>query len=498
MREGRDPFRRDAAAIAAERRRFIEQIAILLEASQVVRDPGSRKVFFDMLRDALLGDLPVREVDFLRPQLVALINACIDRAALRTLAECVHLLEPGSAQTHEILRAADQWQLAEQFQQYDLDWLRPHLTNVRITQGLRQFVLDLRNEPVPEYCEHAWHLLAYLSSTNPVDGLPPWLQLLHRLITVVPAARQLPSLVWQLADDWGAVDQLGATQFRRSARPDHRDTAYLVIQFEKWGGEENTFIVSHWYQWAKPVWQPIPGGSEHVSYADLEAAVDKLVLAAEQRWSDQIGDVAIEFVLPWQLLNEPVDQWRKELDSPVPSPLAMEYPLVVRSLERIRAHQWHRIWRGRGQRLLRPAGGEDRHYCATGEQSAVQLEATLKGKADAVVLVLSEPPALNSVGQQEVLAGLRSGLPAIVWHRGEASVSGQLCETVTSMIGHAESASGLAELPKHAAKLRQAAWSEDPDQCNHHIGHDFAILWDDPDRQPGQAGSAGDTGEVRR
>src|SRR5689334_21643743 len=64
MRDGRDSFRRDPDALAAERRRFIEQIALLLEASQVVRDTSSRKIFFDTLRDALLGDLPVREVDF--------------------------------------------------------------------------------------------------------------------------------------------------------------------------------------------------------------------------------------------------------------------------------------------------------------------------------------------------------------------------------------------------------------------------------------------------
>lgn len=498
MREGHDSFRRDPAALAAERRRFIEQIAVLLEASPVVRDSGTRKLFFDMLRDALLGDLPVREVDFLRPQLVALITVCIDRAALRTLAECIHLLEPGSAQTNEIRRAADRWHVAEHFPEYDLGWLRDHLSQVRIPQGLRQFVLELRDEPVPDYCEHAWDLFAYLSSTNPVGGLPPWLLLLDRLTIIVPSATRLPALVDRLAREWGAVELLAAKRSgRREPARDH-NTAYLVIQFEKYGGEDDTFIVSHWYQWAKPVWQPIPGGNEHVRYEDLEAAVDKIVLAAEKRWSDRVGDVAIELVLPWQLLNEPVDTWRKELDSPEPSRLAMEYPLVVRSLERIRAHQWHRIWRGRWERLRgSPGGHEDRHYCATGTQSAVQLQATLNRKADAVVLVLSEPPALNSVGQQEVLAGLRSGVPVIVWHRGEAAVSSQLCESVTSMIRHAESVSGLAELPEHAAKLRQAAWSEDPDQCGDHIGHNFAILWDDPDRQPGQAGSAGDAGGVR-
>jgi vWA-MoxR associated protein C-terminal domain len=195
------------------------------------------------------------------------------------------------------------------------------------------------------------------------------------------------------------------------------------------------------------------------------------------------------------LLNEPVDTWRKELDSPVPSPLTAEYPLVVRSLERIKANQWHRVWRHRWQRLHNPIDQEDRIYCATGKQSEIQLEAILKGKAGAVVLVLSEPPAPSSAGQQEVLAGLRSGIPAIVWRRGGTSASDHLCDTVKSMIGAGQSASGLAELPEHVAKLRQLAWSEDPDRCDHHIGHDLVILWDDPERQPGRAG--GVTGKVR-
>ncbi|GAA1035083.1 hypothetical protein GCM10009557_41680 [Virgisporangium ochraceum] len=488
MREGRDLSRRDPTAVAEERRRFIDEIATLLETSPIIRDPDSRRVLYDMLRDSLRGDLPVREVAVLRPQLVSLINVCIERTgALRALAECIEVLEPGSIQTVEILRAADRWQVADQFQDRDLEWLRTELAALRITPGLRQFVHDMRGEPVPQHCEHVWHLFAYLSSTNPVEGLPPWLLLLDRLILMGSSSTELPALVNSLAAEWGATDRLHATRSRPFVGIDDRHTAYLVIQFEKYGGEDDTFIVSHWYQWASPEWKPIPGDDRYVRYDDLESAVDEIVLETERRWADRVGDVTIEFVLPWQLLNEPVDRWRKELDSDVPSPLAMEYPLVVRSLERIRAVEWHRVWRGRWQRLLDPSDKEDRLYCATGNHGAVQLEAILRGKAGAVVLVLSEPPTLNSVGQQEVRAGLRSGFPAIVWHRAGASVSDELCETIKSMIDDGESASGLAELPKHAAKLRQVAWSEDPGDSDPHIGHDLVVLWDDPERQPGRA-----------
>lgn len=489
MRPVREAPRRYSPSVAEERRRLVGQIADVMEASSVVRDPNSRQLLLQELGHALGGALGYRELGLLRPQIVELVTVCVDRpGGLRCLVECLELLEPGSKQTVALLRLADEWQVVELFSDYDIPWLRGLLSTLEVTGELRRFVAETRATPAPPWCETAWHLFAHLASANSHGEVPPWLALLDRLATAVPQASlsRMRQLAAQLAKDWGVTDQVDWSQ---PSVPIPTGTAYLVIQFEKYGGDDDTYIMSHWYQWASPVWQPIRGEDRHVPYAELEAAVDQVINETERRWADQAGVVTIEFVLPWQLINEPVDTWRKELHSRMPSPLTTEYPLVIRSLERIRASQWHRVWRSRWRGLADRASERKLIHCAAQHHADVQLEAILNRENAVVVLVLSESPTADSVGERQLLVGLRSGVPAIVWHRSAPSIE-DMCQTVASMVGDQASGSGVTDLPNRAAQLRQVAWSEDPKGLDQHIGHGFVILFDHPDRQPGGAVSA--------
>ena len=489
MRPVREASRRYSPAVAEERRRLVGQIATVMEASPVIRDPSSRQLLLQELSHTLAGALGYRELSVLRAQIVELVTVCVDRpGGLRCLVECMELLEPGSDHTVALLRLADEWHAIELLTDYDVPWLRGLLSTVDATGELRRFVAETRAAPAPPWCRTAWDLFTHLASANSHGSVPPWLPLLERLVTAVPEASldRMREFVARLAQDWGVTDQIDAPQ---PEPPAPVGTAYLVIQFEKYGGDDETYIVSHWYQWASPVWQPIRGEDRHVPYGELEAAVDQVINETERRWADQAGAVTIEFVLPWQLINEPVDTWRKELQSLLPSPLTTEYPLVIRSLERIRASQWHRVWRSRWQGLASTDGGRQLIHCASRHQVDVQLKATLNRQSSVAVLVLSESPTADSDGERQLLVGLRSGVPAIVWHRNSPSTE-DLCETVASMIGDQTSGRGVVELPHRAARLRQLAWSEDPEGLGQHMGHGLVILFDDPDRQPGGAASA--------
>ncbi|MEV4497477.1 hypothetical protein AB0J84_17470 [Micromonospora arborensis] len=487
----REAPRLHSPPVAEERRRLVGQITTVLEGSSVIQDPSSRQLLLQELGHALGGALGYREVGLLRPQIIALVTVCVDRpGGLRCLAECLELLEPDSKQTVALLRLADDWQAFELLSDYDVTWLRGLLSTLDVTDDLRRFFAEIRATPAPAWCESAWELFAHLTSANAHGEVPPWLQLLGRLATAVPPAT-LPRLLQlraQLTTDWGVADQLDATQ---PTAPIPTATAYLVIQFEKYGGDDDTYIMSHWYQWASPQWQPIRGEDHHVAYGDLEAAVDRVINEAERRWAARAGAVTIEFVLPWQLINEPVDTWRKELQSGLPSPLTTEYPLVIRSLERIRASQWHRLWRSRWRGVTDHPSDRKLIHCAAQHHADVQLEAILKRESAVVVLVLSESPTVDSLGERQLLIGLRSGVPAIVWHRDPPSIK-DLCQTVASMVGDRTSGTGVRDLPNRAAHLRQSAWSEDPEGLDKHVGHGFVMLFDDPDRQPGGADSADD------
>ncbi|MFB6393252.1 effector-associated domain 2-containing protein [Polymorphospora lycopeni] len=485
-RSVREPSRQYSTAVAEERLRLVKQVAAAMEASSVIRDPNSRQLLLQELSHALGGAVGYRELGLLRPQIVELVTVCVDRpGGLRCLVECLELLEPGSEHTTELLRLADEWQVVELFADYDISWLRGLLSTVEVTRDLRRFVTETRAVPAPLRCKNAWDLFTHLASTNSQGETPAWLGLLAKLVPAVPEASldRMREFVAQLAKDWGFTEQL---EVAPTNPPAAVGTGYLVIQFEKYGGDDDTYIMSHWYQWASAVWQPLRGEDRHVPYGELEAAVDRVINEIERRWSDQAGAVTIEFVLPWQLINEPVDTWRKELHSLMPSPLTTEYPLVIRSLERIRASQWHRVWRSRWQGLASRGSERKLIHCASGHHVDVQLEATLRRESGVVVLVLSESPTVDSVGERQLLVGLRSGVPAIVWHRNRSSTR-DVCDTVASMVGDRATGAGVIELPWRFAEVRQLAWSEDPKGLDQHIGHGFVILFDDPDRQPGGA-----------
>jgi len=505
MLDPSDGERRVPSLPGKEHRRITTKVAELLEESEVVRDPSSRQSLLRLIERDLAGPLRLRELGGLRLQLVELITACIDRTGgLRLLAECLDLLEPDSARTLTLFQLSDEWQVFEQFTDHDLGWLRDDLSLLPVTAQWRRFVAECRQLPPPEHCTSLWHLFAHLVLAPPAGGVPHWLRLLGRLDDSVPAGsrQRLRQLVRTLAEEWDVLeDTLVATAVSDSTvAPDEAAgpaTAYLIIQFEKYGGDDDTFIMSHWYQWASPTWEPVRGEHRYVRNGDLEAAVDEVLSETERRWAYQAGPVAIEIILPWQLLNEPVDTWRKELRSPVPSPLVVEYPLVIRSLERLRSPEWHRRWRVRW-RGVAAGGGSSRIFCAAPDQVDAQLEALLTGDEAAVVLVLSDPPLPDSAAERQLLVGVRSGVPAIVWHR-DPVLAVELCRVLRSMVESANGfAGGMAQLPMHVAKLRKSAWGEDPSASGRHVGHGFVILWDDPMRQPGQTGSAGDDlGEAR-
>jgi hypothetical protein len=334
------------------------------------------------------------------------------------------------------------------------------------------------------------------------------LRFLERLSTNVPAGARarLKDLLQHLSREWGEPEPAPASTVVTA----RGGTAYLVIQFEKYGADDDTFILSHWYQWASPVWQPVRGEDRHVRRDGLEEAVDQVVLETERRWADRDGPVAIEFVLPSQLLDEPVERWRKELRTR-PRRLAIHYPLVIRSLERIRADEWHRDWRGRWRTLQEATDQESLIHCAAPEETDVQLEATLERNGKAVVLVLSEPPSPDTAGEQQLLVGLQSGLPAIVWFRNPGSPPAdpgsqhvnpgsrqeEPCEVVSEMLtADSDPTRGVAQLPQGVAELRRRAWHEDPFALTDRMAHRIVILWDDPQRLPTRTGPA-DNREVR-
>lgn len=278
----------------------------------------------------------------------------------------------------------------------------------------------------------------------------------------------------------GLTEQLADWPLTGHLSPGAPGPAYLLIQCEPDGVDRDRYYLSHWRQSDPHGWHPVPGEVLAVTRDELEAAVERLVEQAEERWSvlSHVRDVVIEFILPWELLREPVEWWHKESDSPFPTPLAMDYTVVVRSFDRLRKVPWHRPWRNRWRHFVEQPADSRPHWSRRG-QSAFHLERQLKEDDQIVCLVLSEPPGTDSVAaRQEFVAGLRAGVPAMLWDRSDSG--GDFRVAAEDILAER----GLASFLERTRRWRKQALALGPEGWDGHVGRHLGILLDDPERIP--------------
>jgi hypothetical protein len=254
---------------------------------------------------------------------------------------------------------------------------------------------------------------------------------------------------------------------------------HLIIQIDPDPMDADQLLVSHWRQWDPHEWRPQRGHDMTIAASELEAEVDNLIggletMVGASADAAKTEDIAIEFVLPVELLNFPVQHLRKKaLASAIP--LAVHHPVVIRSLERLRTPRLHLAWRRKWARI---SGKQARPYWSrpSGADYFVRLATELTDQ-HVFSLILSEPPEPdNNVAHLEVATALQAGIPAIMWHRRDCS-SPEFRDAVTTMVADG----ALVQLPQRVAELRHQALRGGVASPSH-PGWEIALLWDDPDR----------------
>jgi hypothetical protein len=277
--------------------------------------------------------------------------------------------------------------------------------------------------------------------------------------------------------------ELRARRATATSAADVAGQLHLLVVVEPDGIDPDRCLVSHWRQEDPEVWPPPRGEIRSAAVADLEHQVDDLVVSAEFAWASHDGPVALEIALPRALLTLPVHEWRKEYATGDPRPLYVDYPLVLRSLDRLKSPNWHRPWRQRWRTLM-----DDPHSATVcfsepsnpGRRPHEMIAALEQGRQFAA-MVLSDPPRAQPGPGDHLTAALRSGLPAVLWQHGGSSEG--LKEVVARLAEHG----GLAELPARAQALRRRASSgaseaEIARLDDEVVIHGLVVLWDDPRR----------------
>lgn len=462
----------------------VEAIVDALSEAGFAGDSARRALLIQLVSDALRQPLTIPDQATGRDHLIQIITGCVQTpGAMVALTRAIEVMRPDSLTFHRVRALVEQPRVLDVLPEPELRWLRDRLSGTAIP---RLAVVVRRAAGTSAH--PAWQgsevdteqALAYLADVNAgPDGVPPLMRFAEIAADVLGGEFRKDLTAWsdRLAHRLNLVREL--QEIRRSSRATGTSSAalHLVITIRHDAIDTQRYLVSYWRQDDPDEWPPPCGGATSAAYADLESVVDEIVTASEIAWADRAGAAVLEFVLPRSLLNLPVHLWCKEYSSGDPRPLCLDYPIAVRSLERMRNAQWHRVWRRRWQELLIDPASARVHFARPEDSHGPHVLDALLIDPRWALMVLSAPPAAAAVpGADELTAALRCGLPALIWAldggSGEA-LHGAVATLVKS---------GLRDLPARVHEARQGIFLSSVANTDLNVVRNLVVLWDDPGR----------------
>ncbi len=471
----------------------------VLERCQSLRVDRGREVLAELLSDSL-GDSIFLQGQAARLQLLDLVRRCgKQRGGLAALVDCVTVLDPHAPELDELAELGDEWAAVRALPSHDWDKLRRTLRAQRLADDpvaersrLRRFArlaCGGRCDDLPVRCRSVWSTFLYLADLNAGPGaLPPAMVFIDCLAGQVEdkaTADELLRWNWRWAERFEVTDLVESARWRTDpALKDDNDTVYLVVEVDPDPVDRDKVVLSHWRHWDAAHWNARRRGDAAVRRDDLEGEVDRLVAELETDLGTaadgvRVGAIFVEFVLPWEMINTPVEFWRKAAFSDTTVPLAVDHPVVLRSLERMRTQRLWLAWKQRWSAVSDESLSTRPYWSAVdGGPDLTGMAVDLKDNS-IVSVVLSEPPGdREGRAWRETAMAFRAGIPIIIWDREDCANS-RFRETVTALFTDG----AVRHLPHRVARLRQDAlrWN---DSNGPHAGRSLVVLWDDADRLP--------------
>lgn len=456
-----------------------------------MQTPADRQLFVRFLADEIGDGFVVPEQGSARSQAIAIVRECLRHdGGEHAFIDALQLFAPderGTLEAANLIRSHVVLDVLPSAARHAIHVL------LGLAEGLDIIHVDAlwylaADELAPLPAGDAITLTAafdHLSRLNArSDRLPPSLAFIEHVAALLSSdvptrlpIGDLPAQLRRWADEQAARMGLTAelAALRRivgSAGPPSTAQPSLVIQLIEHGLGDGRYIVSYWTQHRPGPWHPERGESWTVPLAQACEVVDEARRRAEAVWGNRPGKVFLEFILPSSLLNQPVEWWVADPGSRTARPLCVNYPIVVRSLERIRTPWLHRYWRNRWAAMTSATALSAQW--APGEDGARLWNARLNANEGISAVILSGPPQPIPKGDEDYLwMAIAAGVPVVIWDRRENSTQ-ESKNVIKSLVG------GLPmSLSERVSALRRAA-AVDP--SNGHPGQHITVLWDDPTR----------------
>lgn len=500
------------------RRRVLGEMVNVLGGSAALADARGRHQWRRELCE-VFGGLELEQYPTPHQEFYEAVRACGDLpGGLEALLEITGFVAPSL--THRLRPLLDEWNAADLYRGRDWAALRQAL-DIGIPE-LNAIVAEVCGDRfrLPAHCTTAWHTFLHLACRNtPPGGLPPSMVLLEHLALHPDLASSVGELhAWNdhFAHEWGvadgddglismraglaggrtvdvlplggrSVDGLGAEPERPVIRLFVKvapDLTPVDAKGRKQGRREARYRLAARVRYAESSGlhqEPQGEPRELVTRSRIPVAVAELLTRMAELWQSRAEEVVLEFFLPTELLNEPVEWWNRNPQLGYSNPILSKYhEIFIHSLERVQRRELHHAWRMRWARWKSRPEQADVHWCDTEGRSTDEhlalLDARIGRRDEVVAMVLSEPPRPRSgLGLRELRVGLDLGVPVLIHHREDSA-----SEAFRSVVREGLAEDGLAKLPERARQWKSDCAAggngsqEDPVR-------DLSVIWDNPE-----------------
>ncbi|WP_236719254.1 VMAP-C domain-containing protein [Wenjunlia vitaminophila] len=474
----------------------------VLEESMALADPRGRQQWRGELVDAVDG-LELVELPTARQEFHQAVRRCADLdQGLATLVEITEFL--AEAVAHRLRPLLDTWEALELYG--GRDWTALHRALDFHLPGLSVLVADvtLGRVRLPASSVTAWDAFVHLSVHNaPPGGLPPGMAFLEHLLHQPEAASAVGEIrAWNdhFAQQWRLTAEVAGLRGHLAERrgpggwdPGGDLQAAVIRSYIKVApdlapsdppgrgpGDRSRYWLSSCVRYTESAeLHPQPGVPDTpVARGELPHAVARLLRTMAEEWQSRADEVVLEFFLPVELLDEPVEWWDLNPNEGFPTPMIHRYPDIrIHSLERVQRRQHHHAWRRRWRRWSDVPANAALHWCTPGgrpdDEHLGEVYGEIGRQDEIMGMVLSAAPrGPRGRGSREVLLGLEHGVPLLVYHREDSG-----SEAFHSMVKEAMSEGGLANLPE-----RTRQWKRDVSVKENPVIKNLTVIFDDPEQ----------------
>jgi hypothetical protein len=483
---------RPAAAPDPSRFQYEMHIVETLLTLHGIETRSRRDEFTHHLERVLRRALGAHRDERARSDLLNIVVACLDQpdtGGLKALADVTSLLYGDTPAGRSLYRlaAGDPGRRLTRREIERLEVLIANLPSEVVTAAARAAFGAMGQRRDLDPADLAELIRALSELTGPAGEPPPLLVFVHRLAERSDGLDRdaLHQWVAHFAQRWGlSSDEL---VFPGPVAPPPPVRSSLVVTLQEDGPEPNTYLLSISLEHDNGDKTPLVVDDQPLTLDEVPGHLGQHLRRVTGRSLGPVGTLTIEFVLPYELLSHPVDQWRISAGAPTTLPLGAQYSVVVRSLDRMQStiyhHRWAARWRFLGRHQHAPHARAIGFVKPTGS-SAQSLKSAMNSLPDGftddfpVCLVLALPMNRRA-GEAERPSALRQaveiGMPVLIWCRLPKASS----QFIADMANHLHNRP-VSDVPAVIQRLRQDATVRS--QPADHLGQHICLLWDDYDR----------------